>query len=286
MRVWPGPSGLKLEDVIRKINNCSVDSLAEYGDCISKVLYQADNDGWCVRSENKRFVKDFKNCCGVNVNASDLCFAYTSGKEKAFSCLSVRHELENGGGFCSGSGVNDCPVGYSCMTPMLESWEKLVQVQRYDDKDFLFIGNPAEIYNDLEVSEYIWRFGSVSWISSIPRRVERLLYFIVIVSSALGVLNAIPCWRLDGQHIVSALLESVSSRHKVVRVITHLGTALLHFELGLWPFRPSVISFFMLIFCEVARGFYHRWNAKRKIFSCFIGVGFEQCVWEWPILQN
>ena len=43
-------------------------------------------------------------------------------------------------------------------------------------------------------------------ISSIPEVVERGLYYVVAFSSALAVLNAVPCFKLDGQHIVQSFI--------------------------------------------------------------------------------
>ena len=76
---------------------------------------------------------------------------------------------------------------------------------------------------------------------------ERGLYYIVAFSSALAVLNAVPCFKLDGQHIVKAFivdleipfitkenLRSFGSRPKISRwrksfanLLTIFGTVIL-----------------------------------------------------------
>ena len=54
-----------------------------------------------------------------------------------------------------------------------------------------------------------WTLWSLRSISSIPEVIERGLYYVVAFSSALAVLNAVPCFKLDGQHIVKAFISDL-----------------------------------------------------------------------------
>ena len=54
-----------------------------------------------------------------------------------------------------------------------------------------------------------WSLWSLQLISGIPELLERELFYIVAFSSALAVLNAVPCFKLDGQHIVKAFIEEL-----------------------------------------------------------------------------
>ena len=42
--------------------------------------------------------------------------------------------------------------------------------------------------------------------SRLPDMTERGLFYIVAFSSALAVLNAVPCFKLDGQHVIKAFI--------------------------------------------------------------------------------
>ena len=42
--------------------------------------------------------------------------------------------------------------------------------------------------------------------TGIPEMIERGFYYVVAFSSALAVLNAVPCIKLDGQHIVKCFI--------------------------------------------------------------------------------
>ena len=43
-------------------------------------------------------------------------------------------------------------------------------------------------------------------LSEIPEIAERSFYYVVAFSSALAVLNAVPCMKLDGQHIAKCFI--------------------------------------------------------------------------------
>ena len=88
--------------------------------------------------------------------------------------------------------------------------------------------------------------------TGIPEMIERSFYYVVAFSSALAVLNAVPCIKLDGQHIVKCFIidlqipflnakdnisnrassigqrsKFVQSRKTFAKVLTILGTVLL-----------------------------------------------------------
>ena len=42
--------------------------------------------------------------------------------------------------------------------------------------------------------------------TGIPEMIEHSFYYVVAFSSALAILNAVPCMKLDGQHIVKCFI--------------------------------------------------------------------------------
>ena len=71
----------------------------------------------------------------------------------------------------------------------------------------------ACFFNFLPYRFWAVKEGDVSWtawslqlISAMPEILERSFYYVVAFSSALGVLNAVPCFKLDGQHIVKCFI--------------------------------------------------------------------------------
>ena len=108
---------------------------------------------------------------------------------------------------------------------------------------FLFL----ERYWTFDQEEITWTLWSLRLMCSIPEILERGLYYIVAFSSALAVLNSVPCFKLDGQHIVKSFIidleipfitkentRSFGNRPKIVpwrrnfaNALTIFGTVLL-----------------------------------------------------------
>ena len=179
-------------------------------------------------------------------------------------------------------------------------WPHLKPIRRENARDFLFVGDPTEIYYDIQVSEYQSRINT-SLLNGLPPKLEKLLYYFVILSSALAALNAVPCWRLDGCLTLAALINHLQiigprTKPKLVRGLTHLGTALLvaNMALGvldliLWYYRSSKrkfklpnidtpcfkiwLKFFISNFCQIL------WSDKRCRASDVIPG--ETVNWTW-----
>ena len=63
----------------------------------------------------------------------------------------------------------------------------------------------------IKVTDYALKYPE-SWISYIfwpglPSVVELLLYYIASLSAGLAVLNVVPCFMLDGQHVLRVLVQ-------------------------------------------------------------------------------
>ena len=85
------------------------------------------------------------DCCESNsVSADSLCFVNID--RSASRCLKVRAAIETAT-VCNVTTAPSCPLSsFECLTPELTSPAKLLQIKRRDDKDFLFVGNAAEVY--------------------------------------------------------------------------------------------------------------------------------------------
>ncbi|CAJ0943218.1 unnamed protein product, partial [Mesorhabditis belari] len=128
----------------------------------------------------------------------------------------------------------------TCIYPALYNGTKLVRLQvENDEKPVLFVGKLEEFLYLVEVSPLVSRW---SWVPRVlPHTVELLGKYVVTLSVALGVLNAVPCFALDGQHIVVAISQSVKiprkRRHRLVQVLLLYGTFLLAANVVLGFFR-------------------------------------------------
>lgn len=108
---------------------------------------------------------------------------------------------------------------------------KLVMVNRKDEKDFLFIGNPAEIYTNSEVTEYAPKLSFLPL--ALPDMLIKLCNYMAAFSAALAVLNVVPSYLLDGQHMIRVLVEmllisfSPKTKRSVTIGLTVFGSTLI-----------------------------------------------------------
>ncbi len=97
--------------------------------------------------------------------------------------------------------------------------------------DFLFVGNPVEVYQGVDVTDYVPRSPSAP--VRLPGMVELLSHYVASFSGALAVLNVVPCFMLDGQHMTRVLVDICCScyddgvRSVVTLTFTIVGTVLL-----------------------------------------------------------
>ena len=68
----------------------------------------------------------------------------------------------------------------------------------------LFLGPLDEFFQSVELSEYVPKGASSL---TFPRSVQTFIAYCIALSPALAILNAAPCWFLDGAFILRSILE-------------------------------------------------------------------------------
>lgn len=240
-----GAVALAPGDLIFSVNNCSVDSTSTWFGCIKAA--SVNDWGWCSSPASSApgnpptVQSSSSNCCSAEEEArGNLCFEWSGarfgghGKSPPRECRKAR-DLVKTGTVCSDD--QDClptdDLAQGCSRPVfygpggveLAPETKLLQVKRRDGLlDFLYVGHPMEVYRDVQVLELGHYEGTMS----------KFLFYLVSFSAALAVLNIVPCYRLDGQYIVKAMVDEAFlqsqnflKRNRVVNVVTFLGTSLI-----------------------------------------------------------
>merc|ERR1712107_473121 len=166
-----------------------------------------------------------KNLEVVNQTGSDLCFKNVIKNSQ--SCPPIRKLItEAKPSFCP------CSDQSECWTPEISTnHSKLVIIQRQDKLEYLYLGNPAFIYMDTVLSDYHPHY---SWTPVLlPDIIITLLLYTAAFSGGLAVLNVVPSYLLDGQHIVRVLADllmqqsSEITKLNLVIFLTISGTFLL-----------------------------------------------------------
>ena len=253
-----GPTGLKFGHVITDVNGCRVKSVGDFKECIVRTI-RDENDGVCVlkttfdKGREDILEADSKECCGLSV--SSLCFKDENDRQRK-SCLRVRPLLEEAGEESPCNVSAPCKNGEEriCVTPSLANNQtRLVSMKRRDSyqaedshtKDFLFVGYPAEAYRNMEITDYVPKFRLsvfTSVFGRFPGHLAKLAYYTASFSGALALLNVVPCFLLDGQHMTRVLVDALfgcydrNVRSIITLSFTIVGTVLLILNLlvGIW----------------------------------------------------
>jgi len=231
-----GPSGLAEGDNVVDVNGCAVKDTGSWRQCLLQVL-RDEPLRICVQKsmlDQHGTAKGENECCDSGSSQTSLCFVQVTSNEtqKSHACLPVRSALQGSGGhFCGG--LSSCPDATQCYQPLLSGRTRLLRVRRNQtEDDFLFVGDPAEVHHAAHVSDFapIYSFSPPAWL---PKSFILFCHYVASFSAALAVLNTVPCFALDGQHVTSALVDLLLAGHDrtfrayVSFTFTVAGTALL-----------------------------------------------------------
>ncbi|KAG8009611.1 Membrane-bound transcription factor site-2 protease [Nibea albiflora] len=273
-----GPRGLSVGDIVTGLEDCPVRGVEDWSSCLSH-LSRTPQTGYCVPVTSLQpswaHGRAFKrldgtmDCCSNN-SLTDLCFSYMkpqgrNGKEREYACMPVR-KMVTGTRLCRAD--DDCAAhshaASVCVTPSLENQTRFIRVTHPPSTHMLFVGYPPHLQYAVSLTNFVPRFGFLHLdlpvfletfckypftfqVTDVRRgrfRKDRIERYVVSLSGALAVVNSVPCFALDGQWMLNALLEAtlvtvVTDRQKRELIGFFLllaGSALLaaNVALGLW----------------------------------------------------
>lgn len=128
----------------------------------------------------------------------------------------------------------DCNINTLCLKPLVTKFTRIVRIAHSRGQDILFVGDPRELSSYVMVSDYIPKHFFIS--PNFPGQLSLLFKYLFSISSALAVLNMVPCSYLDGHQALCMLLliifpRSSTLRPKIERLIVIFGTFMLCFVL-------------------------------------------------------
>ncbi|XP_031705970.1 membrane-bound transcription factor site-2 protease isoform X1 [Anarrhichthys ocellatus] len=252
-----GPRGLAVGDIVTGLEDCPVRGVEDWSSCLTH-LSHTPQTGYCVPGASLQpswaHGRAFKrldgtmDCCSNN-SLTDLCFSYMrppgkNSREREYACMPVR-KMVSGTQVCRTDA--DCVDGHAhvdgiCVTPSLENQTRFIRVTHLPNTHMLFVGYPPHLQYAVSLTNFIPRFGFLHL--DLPVFLETFCKYVVSLSGALAVVNSVPCFALDGQWMLNALLEAtlvtvVTDRQKRELIGFFLllaGSALLaaNVALGLW----------------------------------------------------
>lgn len=216
-----GVRGIAVNDVITKINKCDVRNMDNWFDCLLETIKRPP--GYCISSDfvlnhdesvpvyhsmNEGLIE----CCDRR-NLKNVCFEYLPETDYSVLelpqhvCLNARTAIEQSLGYCQYSS-KECKDSF-CIKPLLNNYTTVIQITRQASgkKDVLYIGHPADITKSVKVSAYV---PKTRWFgASFADGISLFLKYTIVFSVGLAIVNIIPCYGFDGQHIVSAVIHHV-----------------------------------------------------------------------------
>ncbi|XP_020386760.1 membrane-bound transcription factor site-2 protease [Rhincodon typus] len=246
-----GPRGLTAGDLVKYVENCSVYSVEDWHKCIEDISVKPQI-GYCISEAAMqqlssvgrayRRLDGTTECCSNN-SLVDICFSYRGNLQiPQYACLAARKAIELSQ-VCQRN--TDCPKELApslCVKPSLENQTRLIRVKHLSPMAMLFVGHPVHLQYAVSLTNYMPRFGFLHL--DFPVVIETFCKYLLSLSGALAVINAVPCFALDGQWMLSSFLEATLSslvvekqnRELIAFFILLFGSALLasNVVLGLW----------------------------------------------------
>ncbi|XP_055691802.1 membrane-bound transcription factor site-2 protease [Lutzomyia longipalpis] len=215
-----GARGLVVGDFVTKINSCDVRNLDSWYDCLLQALRK--QPAYCLSSEFIHrhdestpvgTVDGLTQCCDPE-NPTNTCFEYLGESDileiPQHVCLPMRLSVENSFRYCEND--NRCTdkgeQGY-CLKPLLANSTTILEITRRG-RNVIYLGHPGDIYRTVKVSNFIPKLRYIA--PNLGDAFTLFLRYLTVFSFGLVLVNVIPCYGFDGQHIVSVLLTHQLTR--------------------------------------------------------------------------
>nr|DBA34140.1 TPA: hypothetical protein GDO54_001735 [Pyxicephalus adspersus] len=173
-----GPKGLFIRDIVTQVQDCAITNVDDWHTCLDDIS-QKPQIGYCINT----------------LTLQQLHFPSRARKAIQAS-LECRSNID-----CRKAAPNSV-----CAIPSIENQTRLIRVKHPPQLDMLFIGFPVHLEYGVSLSSFIPRYKILS--IDLPVMIETFCKYLISLSGALAVINAVPCFALDGQWILSSFLEA------------------------------------------------------------------------------
>ncbi|NXJ03520.1 MBTP2 protease, partial [Odontophorus gujanensis] len=246
-----GPRGLFVGDIVTSLQDCPIYGVEDWNSCLGDIS-QKSQIGYCINAATLqqlsfparvyRRLDGTVECCSNN-SLTDICFSYSTNLDShRYACLPARKVIEASKVCRTNADCQKDFVPSFCVTPSLENQTRLIRVKHPPHMDMLFVGHPTHLQYTVSLSSFVPRHNFLS--IDLPVVIETFCKYLISLSGALAVINAVPCFALDGQWILNSFLEATLSslivekqnRELVGFLILLAGSTLLaaNVALGLW----------------------------------------------------
>lgn len=231
-----GLRGFQLNDIITNINACPVYNANTWYSCLYNTI--KNQPAYCVTTDfvhqNDESIQTIRKndgiiqCCDSE-NIIAACFEYVSdyGELEApeHMCLNIRKTIEHSNQYCNLN--KKCESNLFCIKPQINNATTIIQIKKTDEKDMIYMGHPYDVTSNVKISNYVPK--TKLWTPFTADIISTFLNYIVVFSLGLALINVVPCFGLDGQHIISTTINHIFKNrlHMKQREIISLSFTLI-----------------------------------------------------------
>lgn len=227
---------VEASDVLVGLGGHSIRSVSDWYDSIRDLSSSASSrrDGFCVDKEWTSERSSLTTCCEFQEEEDPdvMCFQHlrsgssSDGKEiaadkksesKNLFCGSVSSLARVSKELCSSS--SQCSdSNQECVAPVqLDINERIVwiDVRRQEGiSRSIYVGDMNSLWSGIQLSDREFRYAQSTFFTLLPMCLERTLNLALGISATLAVVNSIPMYYLDGQHIFDCILNIILLRRR------------------------------------------------------------------------
>ncbi|CAF1571222.1 unnamed protein product [Adineta ricciae] len=207
---------LPIHSIIQAIDACHVNTSKDWYQCLRTINDRTpqQSSGYCLtqteiqlHSSHIELNQTSHHDCCQNLSQKNYCFLFHSKQypDQNGACMEARVVIKH-----SSCLVNsDCQSYHedaSCIHPFSsDNITRLIRIAHSNGPPILFVGSIHEIYRTISIQSYKpnYQYFPTVLIHDVPLFFQYLGAF----SFALAFFNAVPCYALDGQYILSSFVE-------------------------------------------------------------------------------
>ncbi|CAF3510994.1 unnamed protein product [Adineta steineri] len=210
---------LPIHSTIESIDGCLIHTSKDWYQCLRSIRdkHSLQSSGYCLTQAEIQLLSSHielnqtsnYDCC-QNLSQKNYCFLYHSEQDshQNGACMEARSVTKYNSCLLN----SDCQIqgnDFLCVHPFsADNITRLIRISHNQGPVILFVGSINEIYRTITIQSYQAKYNFIPTIliSDIPL----FFQYVGAFSFALAFFNAVPCYGLDGQHILSSLIEYLS----------------------------------------------------------------------------
>ncbi|CAF3695094.1 unnamed protein product [Rotaria sordida] len=210
---------LPVHSMIQSVDACTVNTSNDWYRCLRSIneRYPHQSSGYCLtqteiqlHSSHIELNQSIHYDCCQNLSQKNYCFLYHSKQypDNNGGCMEARIVTKHPSCLIN----SDCQSyngDSSCVHPFSQdNVTRLIRITHSSGPTILFVGSIHEIYRTISIQSY--KPNYIYFPTMLIHDIPLFFQYLGAFSFALAFFNAVPCYALDGQYILSSFVEYLS----------------------------------------------------------------------------